>query len=54
MSAGWFGGDKSVWAEEVHSVFIVPLIPNTSGIHGLAQFIPKCVFSLPIPFSVIS
>ena len=42
-------------------VFIVPLIPDTSGsipdtsgIHGLAQFISKCVFSLPIPFSVIS
>ena len=35
-------------------VFIVPLIPDTSGIRGLAQIIPKNVFSLPIPFSVIS
>ena len=40
---------------------IVPLIPDTSGsipdtsgICGLAQIIPKSVFSLPIPFSVIS
>ena len=59
--AGWFGGGKSVWAEGVRSVFIVPLIPDTSGsipdtsgIRGLAQAIPKCVFSLPIPFSIIS
>ena len=43
------------------SGFIVPLIPDTSGsipdtsgIRGLAQIIPKSVFSLPIPFSVIS
>ena len=42
-------------------VFIVPLIPDTSGsipdtsgIHGLAQVILKTVFSLPIPFSIIS
>ena len=34
--------------------FIVLLIPDTSGIRGLAQIIPKRVFSLPIPFSIIS
>ena len=41
--------------------FIAPLIPDTSGsipdtsgIRGLGQIIPKSVFSLPIPFSVIS
>ena len=59
--AGWFGGGKSVWAEGVRSVFIVPLIPDTSGsipdtsgIHGLAQTIPKCVLTLPNPFSVVA
>ena len=57
--------EKKDWATELARRgtlgFIVPLIPNTSGsipdtsgIHGLAQDIPKCVFSLPIPFSVIS
>ena len=34
--------------------FIAPLIPDTSGIRGLAQLIPKGVFSLPIPFSVVT
>ena len=41
--------------------FIAPLIPDTSGsipdtsgIRGLGQIIPKSVFSLPIHFSVIS
>ena len=60
-SAGWFGGDKSVWAEGVRYVFIVPLIPDTSGIipdtsgiRGLAQIIPRCVLTLPIPFSVVA
>ena len=53
-SAGWFGGGKSVWAKGVCSVFIVPLIPDTSGICGLAQIIPKCVLTLPIPFSVVA
>ena len=52
--AGWFGGGKSVWAEGVRSVFIVPLIPDTSGIRGLAQIIPKCVLTLPNPFSVVA
>ena len=54
---GGFGRGKSVWAEGVRSVFIVPLIPDTSGsipdtsgIRGLAQIIPNHDFSLPIPF----
>ena len=41
--------------------FIVPLIPDTSGripdtsgIRGLAQIIPRCVLTLPIPFSVVA
>ena len=34
--------------------FITPLIPDTSGICGLAQIVPKDIFSLPIPFSVIA
>ena len=51
---GGFGRGKSVWPEGVRSVFIVPLIPDTSGIRGLAQFIPKCVLTFPIPFSVVA
>ena len=58
---GGFGRGKSVWAEGVRSVFIVPLIPDTSGripdtsgIRGLAQIIPKCVLTLPNPFSVVA
>ena len=42
-------------------VFIVPLIPDTSGsipdtsgIRGLAQIIPKYVLTLPNPFSVVA
>ena len=35
-------------------VFIVRLIPDTSGIRGLAQINPKCVFSLPVLFSVVA
>ena len=57
--------EKKDWATELGQRgtlgYIVSLIPDTSGsipdtssIRGLAQFIPKCVFSLPIPFSVIS
>jgi len=51
---GGFGRGKSVWAEGVRSDFIVPLIPDTSGIRGLAQINPKCVFSLSILFSVVA
>ena len=46
-------GDRLVWAKGVRSVFIVPLIPDTSGIRGLAQLFPKKVFSLLIPFSIV-
>ena len=50
--------EKNDWASELDRRgtfgFIAPLIPDTSGIRGLAQIIPKSVFSLPIPFSVIS
>ena len=57
--------EKKDWATELGRRgtlgFIVSLIPDTSGsmpdmsgIRELAQIIPKCVFSLLIPFSVIS
>ena len=58
------GGEEgrrlAVWKETDWSgpkgyfCFLVPLIPDTSGIRGLAQVVPKGVFSLPIPFYVIS
>ena len=50
--------EKKDWATELGRRgtlgYIVSLMPDTSGIRELAQIIPKCVFSLPIPFSVIS
>ena len=50
--------EKNDWASELDRRgtfgFIAPLIPDTSGIRRLAQLIPKRVFSLPIPLSVIS
>ena len=59
---GWlFGRRQSGLGRRGNFVFIVPLIPDmfgsipdTSGIRGLAQFFPKKVFSLPIPFSIVT
>ena len=52
---GWlFGRRQTGLGRRGTSVFIVPLIPDTSGIRGLAQLLPKKVFSLPIPFSVVT
>ena len=56
--------EKKDWASELVRSgtlgFISPLIPDTfgsipdmSGIRGLAQVVPKDIFSLTIPFSVI-
>ena len=54
MPAGLVGRRQVCLGRRGTLGFIAPLIPNTSGIRGLAQVIPKSVFSLPIPFSVIS
>ena len=59
---GWLVGRRQTsLGQRGTSGFIAPLIPDTSGsipdtsgIHGLAQLIPKGVFSLPIPFPVVS
>ena len=60
-AAGLVGRRQACLGQRGTLGFIVPLIPDTSGsipdtsgIRGLAQVIPKSVFSLPIPFSVIS
>ena len=56
-----FGRRQTSLGRRGTSVFIVPLIPDTSGripdtsgIRGLAQIIPRCVLTLPIPFSVVA
>ena len=61
MPAGLVGRRQVCLGRRGTLGFIAPLIPDTSGripdmsgIRGLAQNIPKCVFSLPNPFSVIS
>ena len=61
MPAGLVGRRQTSLGRWGTSGFIAPLIPDTSGsipdtsgIRELAQFIPKYVFSLPIPFSIIS
>ena len=52
---GWlFGRRQTGLGRRGNSIFIVPLIPDTSGIRGLAQIIPKYVLTLPIPFSVVA
>ena len=59
---GWlFGRRQTCLGQRGTSVCIVPLIPDTSGripdtsgIRGLAQIIPRCVLTLPIPFSVVA
>ena len=60
----WLVGleEASLFGPKGYALFFIdPLIPDTSGsipdtsgIRGLAQAIPKCVFSLPILFSIIS
>ena len=60
--SGWVGWKETSLSGPKGTLgFIAPLIPDTSGsipdtsgIRGLAQVIPKSVFSLPIPFSIIS
>ena len=54
MPAGLVGRRQTSLGRRGMTGFIVPLIPDTSVIRGLAQIIPKSVFSLPIPFSIIS
>ena len=54
MPVGLVGRRQTSLGRRGTSGFIVPLIPDTSDIRGLAQVIPKSVFSLPIPFLVIS
>ena len=53
-SAGLVGKRQNCLGQKGMLCLIAPLIPDTSGIRGLAQIIPKSVSSLPIPFSVIS
>ena len=61
MPAGLVGRRQVCLGRKGTLGFIAPLIPDTSGsipdtpdIRGLAQIILKSVFTLPIPFTVIS
>ena len=52
---GWVGWKETKLSFQRGTLcLIAPLIPDTSGIRGLAQIIPKGVFALPISFFVIS